>query len=274
MTGHPDPADQLTFTLARQAQPGDVAVVGVATPIAAAAALLARELVRDMTVIVAASVDPPAHDISRPMLRADAVARIATGTFSQSQVLDAIQRGRISLQYVSPAQVDGNGRLNTSRVPGRDGALRRLPGGLATGDIAVLVGRLVAYRADHSPRFLPDEVAFTTGAGHERGSAWRDAHGLPGSGVQTIVTSRAVLVWDPRHGGFQLESIHGGASIEDAVAGCGFPLLVPDHVPVTEPPDDRALRLLDDTIDPHGMRRLETPDGRSQAAATLERLRA
>lgn len=274
MTGHPDPADQLTFTLARQARPGDVAVVGVATPIAAAAALLARELLGDMTVIVAASVDPPPHDISRPMLRADAVARIATGTFTQAQVLDAIQRGRITLQYVSPAQVDGRGRMNTSRVPGRDGALRRLPGGLATGDIAVLVGRLIAYRAGHTPRFLAGEVAFTTGAGHEHGSRWRAAHHLPGRGLQTIVTDRAVMTWDEGNDGFRLASLHGGTDIDEVVAGCGFPLLVPDHVPVTEPPDDRAMRILDEVIDPHRMRRLETPDGRAEAAATLEGLRS
>jgi glutaconate CoA-transferase, subunit B len=274
MNGHPDSADQLTFTLARQARPGDVAVVGVATPIAAAAALLARELIGDMTVIVAASVDPPPHDISRPMLRADAVARIATGTFTQAQVLDTIQRGRVTLQFVSPAQVDGRGRLNTSRVPGRDGALRRLPGGLATGDIAVLVGRLVAYRAGHSPRFLPDEVAFTTGTGHEHGPEWRAARNLPGRGVQTIVTDQAVMTWDETHDGFRLASVHGGVGVDEAVSGCGFPLLVPDHVPVTDPPDDRAMRLLDEVIDPHRMRRLETPDGRAEAAATLESLRS
>jgi glutaconate CoA-transferase, subunit B len=270
---HPDPADQLTVTLARQAVPGDVVVVGVATPIATAAALLARELVGEVTVIAAASVQPPPFDIARPMLRADAVARIARGTYTQAEVLDAIQRGRVTLQFVSPAQVDGRGRLNTSRVPGRDGGLRRLPGGLATGDISVLIGRLVAYRAGHSPRFLPDEVAFTTGAGHERGPEWRQRNGLPGGGCRTVVTDRAVLQWDDRHAGFRLASLHGGATLEEVLAGCGFPLLIDDHVPVTEPPDDRSMRLLDEVIDPHGMRRLETPDGRAEAASRLEALR-
>lgn len=273
MTAGPDVADQLTVTLARLARPGDVAVVGVATPIAAAAALLARELVGHMTVIVAASVDPPPHDIAQAMLRADAVSRVATGTFTQAQVLDTIQAGRVSLQFVSPAQVDGLGRMNTSRVPRRDGSLRRLPGGLATGDIAVLVGRLVAYRADHSARFLPDEVAFTTGAGHEHGPDWRSTRGLPGAGVRTIVTRSAVLAWDDDRRGFRLVSVHGGASVDEVVAGCGFPLLVDHDVATTEPPDDRSMRLLDEVIDPHGMRRLEIPETRGDAAATLASLR-
>ncbi len=251
----------MVWSLAQEARTGDVAVVGVATPIAAAAAVLARELlVPDMTVIVAASVNPEPHDIAEMMRDAGAVARRSVGTMGQSQILDSIQRGRVSLQFVSPAQVDGRGRLNTSRVPGRDGGVRRLPGGLATGDIAVLMGRLVAYRAAHRPRFLADEVTFTTGAGHERGPGWRQEHALPGAGVQAVVTDKAVLRWDEEMAGFRLESVHHGCAVEEAVAGCGFPLLVDDTTPVTGPPTDAAIDLLDHVIDPTAVRRLELPD--------------
>lgn len=267
-------SDQIVWTLAREARPDDVVVVGVATPIASAAALLARELFHpELHVIVAASVDPPSHDIAQPMLDGGFVSRVAVGTLSQAEVLDAIQRGRITLQFVSPAEVDGAGRLNTSWVTGKDGTPRRLPGGLATGDISVLVGRLVAYRASHTPRFLAPEVTYTTGAGHDRGAAWRRERALPGAGLRTIVTDQAVLRYDDHHGGFRLASVHPGADVDDVIAGCGFPLLVADDVPSTEPPSDRALRLLDEVIDPHGMRRLETRDGRAGARSALASLR-
>lgn len=266
----PGIADQMVWCLAREARPGDVAVVGVATPMAAAAVMLARDLlVADMTVIVAASVDPLPHDIAEPLRDAAAVASRSVGTMSQAQILDSIQRGRITLQFISPAQVDGLGRLNTSRVPRPDGTVRRLPGGLATADIAVLVGRLVAYRAHHSPRFLPSEVTFTTGAGHADGDGWRRERRLPGSGARAIVTDQAVLRWDGERRGFRLESVHPWADLDAVVAGCGFPLLVDDHVPVTEPPSDAAMRLLDDVIDPLGVRRMEVPAERAAAAAAL-----
>lgn len=266
----PAPADQLVWSLAREARPGDVAVVGVATPIAAAAAMLARDLlVPDMTVIVAASVDPAPHDIAEPMRDAGAVASRSVGTLSQAQILDAIQRGRITLQFISPAQVDGQGRLNTSRVARPDGSIRRLPGGLATGDISVLVGRLVAYRAGHSPRFLAREVTFTTGAGHVEGDAWRRERQLPGAGCRAIVTDLAVMRWDEAHTGFRLESVHEGALLDEVVAGCGFPLLVDDHVPTTEPPSDAAMELLGRVIDPLGVRRMEVPAERAAAAEAL-----
>jgi acyl CoA:acetate/3-ketoacid CoA transferase beta subunit len=267
-------ADQLVWTLAQEARPDDVIVVGVATPIASAAALLARELFHpELHIILAASVDPPSHDIARPMLDGGYVSRVAAGTLSQSEVLDAIQRGRITLQFVSPAEVDGAGRLNTSWVSGPDGAPRRLPGGLATGDISVLVGRLVAYRAAHSSRFLVPQVQYVTGAGHDRGAGWREAHALPGTGLRTIVTDRAVLRFDEERRAFRLSSVHPGSSVDEVVRDCGFTLLVDDDVATTEPPSERALELLDATIDPHGVRRLEVREERAEARAALASLR-
>jgi acyl CoA:acetate/3-ketoacid CoA transferase beta subunit len=166
---------------------------------AAAAGQLARELlVPDLTLIEAAAVDVAPHDVITPMVQPEVVASEAVGVYTQADILDAIQRGRVSLQFVSPAQVDAAGRINTSRVRGGDGSLRRLPGGLAHPDIACLIGRLVAYRASHERRFLPERV------------------------------------------------------------------------PVTEPPPPEALRLLREEIDPHGMRRLETREGRAAALRELE----
>ena len=246
--------EQITWSLARCCRPGDVLVVGVATPIAAAAGQLARELlVPDLALIEAAAVDVAPHDVATPMVRPEVVAAEAVGVYTQAEILDAIQRGRVSLQFISPAQVDGAGTINTSRVRASDGTMRRLPGGLAHADIACLIGRLVAYRAGHERRFLPERVDFVTGAAGR---------------VATIVTSAAVLDWDGER--WRLASLHEGVSREEAVAGCGFALDVPERVPTTEPPPPEALRLLREEIDPHGMRRLETREGRADALRELE----
>ncbi len=248
--------EQIAWCLARRCRPDDVLVVGVATPIAAAAAQLARELLLpEIVLIEAAAVDVPPHDVADAFVRPEHVAREAIGVLTQIEILDAIQRGRVTLQFLSPAQVDGRGALNTSRVREADGTVRRLPGGLATADVAQLVGRLVVYRAGHSPRFLPDDVEFVTGA--------------PGR-VEAVVTDLAVLEW--QDGRFALASVHEGVAVADVVAGCGFPLFVPDDVPVTEPPPPKALALLRESIDPHGLRRMETRAGRADALRALEAL--
>ena len=248
--------EQVVWCLARQIRPGDVLVVGVGTPIAVAAGLLARELlVDDLVVIEAAAVDPEPHDLAESMADPELLPRSSVGVLSQAEVLDAIQRGRVTLQFVSPAQVDGDGALNTSRVRGRDGGVRHLPGGLATADVTVLVGRLVVYRLAHSPRFLVDEVDFMNGA--------------PGR-VETIVTSRAVI--ERGAGGFRLASVHRGEGVEEVREACGFPLEPSEPVPVTEPPPPEALTLLRERIDLHQMRRLESREGREAALRALSEL--
>jgi glutaconate CoA-transferase subunit B len=245
--------EQIAWCLARQCRPDDVLVVGVATPLAAAAGQLARELIHpDLVLIEAAAVDVAPHDVSTPMVRPEVIAAEAAGVYTQAEILDVIQRGRISLQFVSPAQVDGAGNLNTSRVRAQDGSLRRLPGGLATADIARLMGRLVVYRASHEPRFLPERADFVTGAAGR---------------VAAIVTSKAVLAWNGT--GFRLASVHEGSTVDEVRTATGFTLDVPDSVPTTEPPPSEALRALREWIDPHGMRRLETREGRAAALQAL-----
>jgi acyl CoA:acetate/3-ketoacid CoA transferase beta subunit len=238
-------ADALTWSLARQCRPKDVLVVGVATPLAAAAGMLARELLTpDLTIIMAASVNPKTHDVAESLTDPAAAARYAPGTLTQAEILDAIQRGRVTLQFVSPAEVDAEGRINTNRV-----GERRLPGALALPDVAVLVGRLVAYRAGHSPRFLVPRVQYVTGRA---------------GGVRAVVTDKAEIALED---GPRLVALQPSATEQEARDGCGFEL-GGDPV-VNDPLPDEARDLLDRVIDPHEVRLLEIREGR---AGALERL--
>jgi acyl CoA:acetate/3-ketoacid CoA transferase beta subunit len=240
-------ADALTWSLARQTRPGDVLVVGVATPLAAAAGMLARELLTpDLTIIMAASVNPRTHDVAESLADPAAAARRAPGTLTQAEILDAIQRGSVTLQFVSPAEVDARGAINTNRVGDR-----RLPGALALPDVAVLVGRLVAYRAGHSPRFLVPAVQYVTGRA---------------GGVRAIVTDKAEITLGPP----RLAALQPGATQDEVRALTGFEL-AGDPVQ-NEPMPDEAKQLLDQVIDPHELRLLEVRGGRAQALERLARL--
>lgn len=258
MTSPRDIADLLTWSLARHCRRGDVLVVGVATPLAAAAGMLARDLLLDgeLTIIMAASVDPATHDVAESLIDPVAVARRSSGTLTQVEILDAIGRGRVTLQFVSPVEVDAEGQINTNRVPGPQGAERRLPGALALPDVAVLVGRLVAYRASHSPRFLVPRVHFVTGAG-----------GRP----RSVVTDLAEIDL-PGRGAPRLTALQPGARLDAVLAGCGFELAHDDEVSYAEPMPPAARALLDEVIDPHEIRLLEVRGGREAALARLQAL--
>ncbi|MBP2367786.1 hypothetical protein [Pseudonocardia parietis] len=253
-------ANRVIWNLARQCRPDDVVIVGVATPLAAAAVLLARELlVPDLTVLLGTAVSPRTHDIAEGLVDAAAASRHAAGDYRQTEVLDALGRGRVTLQFVSPAQLDGDGAINASRVPDRDGGLQRLPGSLALADTAALVGRLVAYRAAHSRRFLVERVSFVTGAGRRTGR-----------GIHAAVTDRAVI--DFASGPPRLAAIAGGADRDDVRADCGFALGTAPSPAVMEEPPAAAVALLDTVIDPQLTRLLEVPAARAEALDRWERL--
>lgn len=266
-------ADRMVWRLANECRNDDVLIVGVGTPVAAAAGMLARELlVPGLTVLVAASVQPQIHDIARPMIEADFVARVSTGSFGQADVLDLIGRGGVTLQFVAPAQIDRRGRLNASEVPRPDGTMMRLPGPLALPDVSCLVGRLVGYRAAHSKRFLVDEVDFVTGLG-SADLDQRAAAGLTGAGLTTVITDLAVLRFHPTSTTVSVASLAPGASLDDVIARTSFPLEV-DDVLDEDPPPAEAIELLNRVIDPHGVRGMEVPATRVEARARLEAITA
>ena len=143
------------------------------------------------------------------------------------------------MQFVSPAQVDAGGAINTSRVRTAEG-WRRLPGCLALPDTAVLAGRLVAYRVEGGERFRVQQVDHVTGLGADEATRRRWA--LAGRGVIAVVTE------------------HGRQSID------GGEIRPLDDVP----PEVDAL--LDDELDRHGLLDLESPRGRAPARVVLEAL--
>jgi acyl CoA:acetate/3-ketoacid CoA transferase beta subunit len=263
-------ADRMTWAMAQEVKDGDVIVVGVATPMALCAALVGRELRSDVTVIAAATVQPTGLDVGTITANPAVVASHGVGTFTQFEILDQIQRGRVTLQFISPLQVDRYGRVNTSRIRTPDGGWRRFPGGLAHGDVAVLVGRLVAYRAEHSTRFLVKDVDFTTGAGNLEGPRWRAANHLPGNGVSMIVTDKSVL--RPTDGP-EWRITAAAEPVHQLIGDSAISLVAGPFVDTYTDPPPWARTLFDD-VDPDGIRRLEVRTTRPAAIAALEKLRS
>ena len=244
-------ADWMVWRLSRQARPTDVIVVGVATPLALCAALVAREVNPRVTVVVGGALDPDLHDIAETVHDPASLPGRSHGVLGQEALLNHVQLGTFMLQFVSPAQVDSHGQINTVRVS-TSGGSRWLAGPLAIPDISAGVGRLVAYRAEHSRRVLVDTVDHVTGSASARsGHGWRSRYRLTGAGVQAIVTSQAEIGWDGA--GFSVTGLRDATTLAEVRDGCGFDL--GDEVEEATPPEG-FLDLLD-SIDPSRVRDLE-----------------
>jgi acyl CoA:acetate/3-ketoacid CoA transferase beta subunit len=220
-----DLVDVVTCALAREVRDGDVIGVGLGTPTALCAALVAqRTHAPGATVLVGGAVSPRAT--LAQCLHHDVEGR-TPGYVPHLDTMDMAERQAMTLQFLRPAQVGPDGSANTSRVEA-GGRLVRFPGGLALADVVNLMPRIVLYHTAHEPRALPAEVGFRTAAG---GGVTRA--GYTAQGATTLVTDRAVIRFEPE--GPRLESFHPGESAESVAEATGFALRLDDAVETPGP---------------------------------------
>lgn len=154
----PDVA-RLCWAMACEIDPNDVVIVGVATPMALAATWVAKELRTPKINFVAHGiVNPPIASIATEV-SSQRNPRRQHPTLSQADLLQMLQGGTFSLQFISPAQVGSDGSINTSRLHPQQ---QILGGCLAIPDTAANVKRLIAFRLRPRPGFLVDNVDFKT----------------------------------------------------------------------------------------------------------------
>lgn len=238
-------ADVMIASLAAEIQDGDVVGVGLGTPLAVAAGLLARATTAPRAhLLVGGAVDPRA-DLATCLAGSRAMVGRTAGFVPHLDTMGMAEGQRMTLQFLRPAQVDGHGNLNTSRVGTGDRTVR-LPGGLATADVPRLLPRVVVYLTRHRRRSLPARVDVVTGPG----GGW-DADRYRARGPVCLVTDMAVVRFEPD--GARLVSVHPGVDVDEVVAETGFDLQGIASAGTTPTPTDQQREQLDEA-DPHGVR--------------------
>jgi glutaconate CoA-transferase, subunit B len=174
-------------------------------------------------------------------------AALAAGLFEVFSYV--LQAGRVDVGFLSGAQVDRFGNINSTGIgidPRRPQV--RFSGSGGACDIACLAKRTVVI-ALHERRRFPEKVDYITSPGWLAGEDSRRRAGLRWGGPSVIVTTRGMLRFRPDTHQMYLASYHPGLTPAAVAAETGFPLDIQDAAE-TSIPTSEDLHILRDVIDP------------------------
>jgi acyl CoA:acetate/3-ketoacid CoA transferase beta subunit len=162
-----------------------------------------------------------------------------------------VHRGVVDVGFLGALEIDRFGNINTTLLKEDSGKVRYFNGSAGGNDIASLAKRVIMIMR-HEKRKLPEAVAHLTSPGFVGGRS-REELSLRGGGPHRVITDMAVLGFDPQTRSATLVSLHPVVRLEDVVENTGFPLQIPEEVPITPAPTAEELRLLREEIDPKGV---------------------
>jgi glutaconate CoA-transferase subunit B len=160
-----------------------------------------------------------------------------------------LQAGRVDVGFLSGAQVDRFGNINSTSI-GSDPRhpLVRFSGSGGACDIACLSIRTIII-ALHEKRRFPEKVDYITSPGWLEGGDSRRKAGLVRGGPSAVVTTMGLLRFRPDTKAMHLVSYHPGLSPQAVAEATGFPLDVEGAVETTAPTEEE-LRILREEVDP------------------------
>jgi glutaconate CoA-transferase subunit B len=237
---------------ARQLEDGKTAVIGTGMPLAAA--MLAQKTSAPNLIIMfeAGSIAPQL--IRLPLSVADSYT-MAGGLMhsSMNEIMEACQRGVVDYTFLGGAQIDMYGNLNSTMV-GTDiqKPKVRLPGSGGANDLASLCWKTLVIIPHDKRHFVP-KMDFVTTPGYLTGPGGREAAGLPpGTGPYKVISTMALMGYDPASKRMQVESLHPGVSAQAIEANTGFEMLFIKELGSTGEPTTEELGILREEVDPLG----------------------
>jgi len=211
---------------------GDVrhVAVGNASPIPAAAALLARER----------------NGNGRPYVSLLQSRKHNFFTDGARELFDCAGQGRIDVFFLSGGQIDGHGNVNLVEVGEHGHPQVRFPGSFGSAYLYYVVPKVILFRTEHSRRTLVPKVDFISAPGSSEPNVFR------AGGPVALVTNRCLFSF--AGGRFTLASVHPGHAVEEIIENTGFEFAMaeslPASVPQTPAPTPATLKLMRDVVAP------------------------
>ena len=245
-------AELMIINASRLLQDGDVVFVGVGQP-NLACNLAKRTHAPKLVMIYEAGVIG-AEPARLPLSIGDPT--LVSGALSVVSMYDIftlyLQRGNVDVGFMGGAQIDKYGNINATII-GTDYAhpKTRLPGSGGSQEIAAWANRCYLM-TPHQKRRFPEKVDFMTSAGFLDGRKAREATGVRGAGIVTVVTDIGLMEPDVS-GELVLTALHPGRTAQEAKSNTGWDLRAAPVLKTTEPVTEEELKILREELDPKGI---------------------
>jgi len=255
------PDEMMVFCIARQIQDGEIVAQGLATPMVAAAYLLARRT-HAPNLYFASAIGQGICRHPAPL----GLTRIESLWLDRSLVNIGFVRAATDLlprlkpkEFFRPAQIDPQGNFNNIAIGTNYRKPRlRLPGTGGIPDVTTFLEGIYLYVPRHSRLAFVPKLDFLSGLGHNPARR-------KGSGPVYLVSDLGQFDFlggaPPLNPRIRLVSYHPGVEISRIQARTGFELDISSQIQQSPLPSEEEIRLLREEIDPYGIRRLESLGG-------------
>jgi glutaconate CoA-transferase subunit B len=223
------PEELMTINAARELRDGQVCLVGVGPP--NAAANLARRLHAPNCVLVYESGAIGAEPVRLPLsIGDDDLAATSLELVGVVEMFNFwIGGGRIDVGFLGAAQLDSHANLNTTAIGPYDQPKVRLPGAGGAPEIAARAKSVIVL-VRQSPRTFVEKLDFVTSLAQREGKT-------------AVITDLGVLR-PGADGELELVAVHPDVEVEQAKEATGWDLRVAADLGRTEPVSQRELDAL------------------------------
>ncbi len=172
---------------------------------------------------------------------------------SMAEVMQLCQRGLMDYTFLSGAQIDPYGNLNSTMIGANYHTPRvRLPGSGGANDLASFCWRTLIIMKHDPKKFVP-KLDFLTTPGYLTGPGARELAGLPnGTGPYRVITDLAVLGFHQSNKRMIVLSVHAGHQLDEVTKATAFELEMNSNITCTPEPTDLELKILRTEVDPNG----------------------
>jgi len=260
MTTSYKPDEMMTVAAARALKASDVCFVGIGMP--SAACNLARLThAPDIRLIYESGTLQTRPNVLPLSIGDGDLCETALTTVPVPEIFRYwLQGGRITRGFLSGAQVDRFGNLNSTVIGSYAQPKVRLPGAGGATEIATGCPEIFIIMR-HTARAFVREIDFLTSLGHGRTGRERRALGIPTKGPTLLVTDLCMLRPEAETNEFLVTSLHPGVSRDQVRAATGWEVRFAQQVEETAPPAKAELEALRD---------LHTRTARAHGAAAGE----